>query len=185
MDLAEKNKKKELHRVAVAHRDIGCAKSGFDAILSSGAEPGDNIYQPLIFGAVVSYCRPFMNSDGLGRSSKKWTRFDDFALKDRHRELIEYRNSAVAHSSISQNDLHIWPTGVSISSGDKTIVLDEPGFAVRMPLLNGSSLPNYIELCEFQIARMIEYLIPEMEARFMRKGLLPIPFILTHDDLES
>lgn len=184
MDIVEKNKKLEFHRVAVAVRDIQCAKEGFEAIYTLGSEPADNLYQTLLFGAVISYCRPITTSEGLGRSTKKWISFkNNEKYKKFHEELLDYRNNVVAHSHIENNKLYIYPTGMVLTAGEKSIELDEPMFGVKTPLLNKSDIVWYIELCEFQCSRMYDYLIPEIEARFMRKGLDLVPIRFNHEEM--
>ncbi|WP_322880770.1 hypothetical protein [Pandoraea sputorum] len=186
MDTKEKNKRLELHRVAVAARDMGCAREGFLMIPELNCEPGDNRYQPLLFGAVVSYARPFTSNDGFGSLSAKWARFPSDALLKAHLEIIEYRNTVAAHSDISTNKLHVYPTGVRLVIGENTHVLDEPMYAVATPLLNKSDIAKYVALCDFQWGRMMDAIIAGMEQRFMRRpGLPPEPFEFQYDRMET
>jgi hypothetical protein len=181
MDVVERSKKLEIHRVAVAARDIQCAKEGFEAICNLNSEPADNLYQTLLFGAVISYCRPFTSSERLGRSSRKWSRFGNDANKKYHDILLDYRNSVVAHSDINNNKLYIYPTGMTLTVGEHSIQLDEPMFGVATPLLNKSDMQFFIDLCSIQCSRMHEFLIPEIESRFRGKGLEPAPIQFSHE----
>ncbi|CAA0093728.1 Uncharacterised protein [Zhongshania aliphaticivorans] len=183
MDIIEKNKKLEIHRVAVAARDIQCAKEGFEAIYKFDSEPADNLYQTLLFGAVISYCRPFMSSEGLGRSSKRWNRFESDIDKKYHEILLNYRNNVVAHSDIDNNKLYIYPTGMILTVGEHSIELDEPMFGVTTPLLNKSDMEFFINLCSTQCSRMYNFLIPEIESRFRGKGLTPAPIRFNHEEI--
>lgn len=183
VDIVRRNKNLELHRVAVAARDIGCAKDGFNAIISLDSNPADHMYQVLLFGAVISYCRPFIGSEGLGKSSTKWTRFDDRKIKNLHTDLLSYRNSTVAHSDIDNNQLHIYPTGMILRVGNNEHKLDEPMFGVSTPLLKKDNVPLYIKLCDIQCKRMYEFLIPEMESRFRNRGLPTKSIIFKYDEV--
>ncbi|MFJ1260747.1 hypothetical protein [Cupriavidus sp. CuC1] len=186
MDKKEKNARLELHRVAVAARDIDCATQGFELILELGSEPADTRYQPLLFGAVVSYARPFTSNDGFGFLPAKWHKFERREFSIAHDEIMKYRNTVVAHSDISKNKLHIYPTGVSLRVGEISFTLDEPMYAVATPLLNKSDIPKYIALCKYQHERMMSATIAAVEQRFMRKeGLPPVPFEFRHDQPET
>lgn len=185
MDKKEKNERLELHRVAVAARDMGCAKEGFLMILELDCEPGDSRYQPLLFGAVVSYARPFTANDGFGALSGRWAKFSSGELQVAHQQIIQYRNTVAAHSDISTNKLHIYPTGVTVVAGEVSITLDEPMYSVGTPLLNKSDIARYIVLCDYQRDRMTDATIAGMEKRFMRRpGLPAIPFQFHHDRME-
>lgn len=183
MDVVERSKKLEIHRVAVAARDIQCAKEGFEAIYKFNSEPADNIYQTLLFGAVISYCRPFTSSEGLGRSSKRWSRFESSVDKKYHDILLDYRNNVVAHSDIDNNKLYIYPTGMKLTAGEHSIELDEPMFGITTPLLNKSDMEFFIDLCSAQCSRMYGFLIPEIESRFRSKGLEPTPIQFSHEEV--
>jgi len=180
-----KRKMSDWSCIAVAARDMGCAKEGFLMISELKCEPGDNRYQPLLFGAVVSYARPFTANDGFGALSAKWSKFPTGELQEAHQEIIDYRNTVAAHSDISTNKLHIYPTGVSLMIGEKSLTLDEPMYAVSTPLLNKSDIVKYISLCEYQRDRMTDVIVAGMEQRFMRRpGLPPVPFEFRHDRIE-
>lgn len=182
MNKNEKYTNLELHRVAVAARDITCAVESFSLMIEMKADQASDLYMSLLFGAVVSYCRPFTNNDGLGKSSKKWSQFGDTNLTELHIELIDYRNNVVAHSDIKNNKLLIFPSGVNVQVGEDLITTDVPFFAIKTPLLNDDRIKSYIDLGKFQIDRMYGFLIPEMEARYMNKDIPPIPFEFRHDE---
>lgn len=185
MDKKEKNERLELHRLAVAARDMGCAKEGFLMISELKCEPGDNRYQPLLFGAVVSYARPFTANDGFGALSAKWAKLPTDELQVAHQEIIEYRNTVAAHSDIRTSKLHIYPTGVQLIIGENSLVLEEPMYAVATPLLNKSDITKYMALCDYQQDRMTDMIIAGMEQRFMRRpGLPPVPFEFQYDQIE-
>lgn len=186
MDKRERNLRLELHRVAVAARDIECARHGFQLLLDLGCEPADNNYQPILFGAVASYARPFSSNDGFGLLPTRWRKFKSQTLAAAHGELIEYRNTVVAHSDINTNKLYIYPTGVALRVGEHEHTLDEPMYAVATPLLNKSEIPLYIELCESQYSRMQASTINSMEERFMRNPEIPpSPFEFKIDGKET
>lgn len=185
MDKKELNARLELHRVAVAARDMDCARAGFSMILELDCEPADNRYQPLLFGAVTSYARPFTNNKGFGALPAKWERFESEEFNNLHKEIIDYRNTVAAHSDIATNRLQILPTGVQLVVGGRSFTLDEPAYGVGTPLIGKSEIPTYIALCEYQRDRMSNATIAEMERRFMRRpGLPPVPFEFRYDQPE-
>lgn len=161
------NQSLEVHRVAVAARDIECAQDGFEKIFELNASPADKLYQPLLFGAVTSYCRPFTNNDGFGSLPKKWKKFGDKEqFSHLHEELFCYRNSVVAHSDITSNKLVICPPSGVLQIDNQSHIITEPMFAVRTPLLGLETIREAIELCAFQQNRMLEFLIDEIGERF-------------------
>lgn len=185
MDKKELNARLELHWVAVAARDMDCAKAGFSMILQLNCEPGDNRYQPLLFGAVTSYARPFTKNKGFGTLPAKWERFESDEFNSAHKQVMDYRNTVAAHSDISKNRLRILPTGVQLVVGEHSMILDEPAYGVGTPLIGKSEIPIYIALCEYQRDRMSSATIAEMERRFMRRaGLPPVPFDFRYDQAE-
>tara|TARA_R110001583_G_scaffold194622_1_gene365984 strand:- start:1665 stop:2219 length:555 start_codon:yes stop_codon:yes gene_type:complete len=176
-----KNKSLELHRIAVAARDIECAQDGFKNIETLKAKPADKLYQPLIFGAVASYCRPFTNNDGFGILPKRWKKFEGLSeLMDTHKKLIDYRNIVVAHSSITCNKLTIYPPNAILTVGEHSQELLHPGYGVSTPLLGPDWISKSIEVCEFQHNRMVVYLEREINERFSQPTGDGSPFIFNH-----
>ncbi len=63
-------------------------------------DPARLLYSPMIAGVVVTYMRPFVQSDGLGSLSREFTTFLDQDLCDMHRQLEESRNKLYAHRDL-------------------------------------------------------------------------------------
>ena len=181
MENKERNIKLEFHRVAVAARDIDCAEQGFKLILELNCEPADNRYQTLLFGAVISYARPFTSNDGFGTLPRKWQKFDSQDLQNLHTKIIDYRNTVAAHSDIKHNKLYIYPRGSILRIGEISQALDEPMYAIATPLLNKDEIPKYIELCQYQHGRMLDATIEFAKERFTQEGE---PFEFSHEQSE-
>ncbi len=178
------NQSLEVHRIAVAARDISCAKDGFENIVELNANLGDKLYQSLLFGAVTSYCRPFTNNDGFGNMAGKWKKFGEHEeLSKTHSELINFRNKVVAHSDISSNELIIYPVSGTLTVGEHSHVLEEPMFGVSTPLLSLKDVESAIKLCEFQESRMYDYLIDEIGVRFAEPLNGGNPFKFDHREM--
>ncbi|KAB0458330.1 hypothetical protein [Vibrio kanaloae] len=175
------NQSLEVHRIAVAARDISCAQDGFENILELNAQLGDKLYQSLLFGAVTSYCRPFTNNDGFGNMASKWKKFaGNEVLAETHSQMIDYRNKVVAHSDISSNELTIYPVGGTLIAGEQRHILDEPMFGVSTPLLSIENVRSAVTLCKYQESRMNEYLIKEIGTRFSEPLNGGYPFKFNH-----
>ena len=170
MENKERHSRLEFHRIAVAARDIECAAQGFQLILELNCEPADNRYQTLLFGAVISYARPFTSNDGFGSLPKKWQKFYSHHLQEKHAEIIEYRNTVAAHSDIKHNKLYIYPRGNILQIGEKSHFLDEPAYAITTPLLTKDEIPRYIELCQYQHTRLLDATIEFIKGHYTQES---------------
>ncbi len=117
--------KLEFRRIAIASSDIHDAHLAAMHLIEVTKNPPPDIpkdkytelrhplYLPLLTALVVTYAKPFTDSDTLGRLKKKWEQFDDPALKETHEILLTARNEIFAHSDALKRNIVIHPPGSS------------------------------------------------------------------------
>lgn len=121
-------------------------------------DPTQLLYSPMIAGVVVTYMRPFVQSDGLGSLSGKFTTFLDPDLRDTHHQLEESRHKLYAH-----RDLLVAPK-LQTDDGSVPFEMRIEGQNVNKAYLllpgaieiNPASLNHIISLCLFQQSRITE-----------------------------
>ncbi len=128
--------KMQLQRLVIARADIQAAIMGATSVLEL-AEKGE-ISQALYFGlwsaTVISYGRPFTQSEQTGSLPNKWFKFDDPLWQSLHDGAIAARMQSVAHSDPVARIVHVDPPGVgeypeAYSAGVNFAVPDMPWFA--------------------------------------------------------
>ncbi|MEO7402790.1 MAG: hypothetical protein ABIU95_03880, partial [Burkholderiales bacterium] len=138
----------EFRDLAIAHDDIQSARVVFEEVRQMFGGAADPIFRALVFGAIVSYCRPFQRLS----QHPALAAFSTPRFRKAHQEL------AVAHQRlVLEND-----------TGDDEVVRmfrdgageedDGMSFAVRTSLLNEQRLPLYIALCQALEMKLLEHL---------------------------
>lgn len=106
--------KMQLHRLVVARSDIQAAITGAKAVAElaeKGAVRPDLLFA-LWSATVISYGRPFTQSEQTGSLPGKWFKFDDPLRQSLHDEVIAARMQSVAHSDPVARIVHVDPPGV-------------------------------------------------------------------------
>lgn len=133
-------------------------------------DTADLIYSPMVAGIVVTYMRPFVQSDGLGKLESDFEQFDDEDLTGMHNQLKESRHKLYAHqdfqagTTLSTTDGSI-PFEMEIEFEDITKGYTMAPGAVE---IDPSNLTTIVRLCQHQktrITRKINNLLPQLTGR--------------------
>lgn len=123
------NRKRDLHRLAVARSDIKAALEACNLLLANVDHLGHDLYQPLFHAIAISYARPFTANRPLGSLPAKWSRYTNPRFQEAHDELLSIRNQFVAHSDQDERTVQIVPPYVTIPG--TTTHYDRVGVGVR------------------------------------------------------
>jgi hypothetical protein len=111
----------------------------------------DELYLPLVHGAVISYTRPFSKNRPLGAIRPRIPG----NLRPAHKALRRLRNRAVAHSDLVDRSIWIHPPG--LPSGQNGHLSTSLGYSVSVPLAD----PRLLE----SMLRLTDVLLPDLEAK--------------------
>lgn len=101
--------KREIIRLSLAFSDMRSAFALCDWLaqhteVSLKADGGD-IWRALVHAIVVSYARPFTSNDPIGALSSKWSRFPHKWRAALHKDLMDLRHKAMAHSDTGEKGM--------------------------------------------------------------------------------
>lgn len=106
----------QFHRVCMSDEDVFEAYEYLNAIDQNSTNA---VRQGMLVAAIVAYSRPFLNSNGREKSSKKVSLRLESELTGEeqklHQEVLNLRNGAIAHSDYNLRPVTRW-TGVSEGS---------------------------------------------------------------------
>lgn len=147
---------KDIVRLALADHAFREAKALAENVASAAYDPYGHLFSASVTGIVVSYCRPFMSSNGLGSLTSNYRDFPNTELKSIHDLIFEARNKVAAHMDI----LHVagLHTDGSIPNhpGEVTVHLTMQGafFKTTATCIHPSRIQDVIRLCGFQSKRV-------------------------------
>ena len=73
------------------------------------------LYAPLMEAAVIAYARPFTESEGgAGPLKKCWHEYADASYRDLHHQVIEIRQSLIAHSDPRVREVVLHPAPIEL-----------------------------------------------------------------------
>jgi len=104
-----KQKARELHKLAVARLDIIEAQNACEYVINEVNNQGDPMYYPHFVTLVICYARPFTNNNVYGALNKKWSKFPNDAANGMHKQLLDARNTFIAHSDGNVRSMQITP----------------------------------------------------------------------------
>ena len=174
----KRNQKLDFYKLAVAQADIEAAKIGFEQIVNNNLKSEDPLFRTLIFGSIISYAKPFIGNKQYGKLPKKWEKFKERRLRAAHKELIEIRHKIVAHNDWQDVNLVMIPPGSFIALGEHEIEVDEMHFAVKMPGVHESRIPDFIDACGFLGKKMLTELASLKDNLIPQDELPKEPFLL-------
>ncbi len=90
-----------LLRLISARSDLDYAIQAFSLLLAAGLK--SPLRYHLFVSAVIAYCRPFTESEGIGSLRFEYPDYPDYAdleMNARHQRMIDIRNKFIGHSSI-------------------------------------------------------------------------------------
>jgi len=106
--------KKALHKLVVARSDFDTVKMTGKALIATSIEKQYQLRMALQTSLVVTYSRPFTQSDIVGRLGSEWEKFPIPRLKEVHDKILSARNEWVAHSDPHQRQVRIIMPGVQL-----------------------------------------------------------------------
>jgi hypothetical protein len=116
----------------------------------------DKVYHTICTGLVVTYARPFMESNGLGPLAQKYQKFPGRPeLAALHGEVMRARNSLFAHFSPTEAS-ELVPKAISIGQNCKLTFTSGVVTQVHVPATGWAptSIKALQLLCAFQINRL-------------------------------
>jgi len=147
-------------RLALAIQSFREADAMAEIILSSKLEPGSHGYHGSVTGLAVSYCRPFMQADGLGSIHKDFESFSE-AGKDAtvfeaiHQDILTFRNRIAAHHDLEYADGEFQKKNLPHDPSSFVLKLGRKDYAVgsKHTTLPPWRIGEAQKLLTFQIAR--------------------------------
>ena len=109
-----KKKKINLYKLIVARSDITAALTACGLFIEKVDRLGHDLYYPLYCSIIICYGRPFSDNKPLGPLPSQWRKFSSPRLQATHNELIDARNSLIAHSDLKVRKVNIVPEGAKI-----------------------------------------------------------------------
>lgn len=172
MEYADRQRKLDLYRLIVARHDIESAAIAFEQIVEHVQDVTEKLFQPLLFGALVSYAKPFVGNKSLGPLPKRWERFDVPEHRERHNRIIEARHQIAAHNDPEVVQVLMLSPGVSFAVNGEELELDQLSYALKgvypVALVE---LEGYVETCRYQEQRMFDH-IAELKDEVFPAGSL-------------
>lgn len=147
-----KQKVKELHKLAVARFDLIEAQKACQYIIDNISDFGDPLYYPHSVTLVICYARPFTKNNVYGTLGKKWSKFPNKPATGMHKQLIDARNTFIAHSDGSVRVLQITPKGYSVPSTEYKI--EEYSCKVKKFYIALENFPLAKANCQYLVSRM-------------------------------
>jgi hypothetical protein len=161
------HKVRELHKLAVARLDIMEAQAACQYIIDNITDFGNPLYYPHSVTLVICYARPFTRNNVYGALGSKWSTFPNEPATGMHRQLIDARNTFVAHSDGSVRGLQITPKGYSVPGTEYTV--NEYSCQVKKFYIALENLPLAKANCQYLVPRMndeIKGLLEEVAPQF-------------------
>ena len=152
----------------LAHRDIQTAERIAQYIVCNVKAVNDILFDPLMCAAVISYARPFINSQSYGKRPKRYEVFELEEMGELRFRIMAYRNQYVAHSDKDFSKVMIFHRGAEVSwrKGEGKGVLSTPGELIRSRHLTLGLFPRFKELCAYQARRVRLHIDKEKECLF-------------------
>jgi hypothetical protein len=149
------NKKREFHKLAVAHSDIHDAHEASVHFLNiirvpSGQEGNvyagmdHPLYRPLLSAIILPYARPFTPGEGFGVLKNKWAQFDHPKWAQSHARILKARHELYAHSDALVRSVRIHPPGEQRFLAGKKIA--RVGYSIRGYLFTHSEIETIADL---------------------------------------
>jgi hypothetical protein len=149
------HKKREFHKLAVAHSDIRDAHEASVHLLKLLNVPREQrnyphagmdhpLYRSLVSAIVVSYAKPFTQNEGFGVLKKKWTQFAHPKWNQCHARVLKARHEMFAHSDAAVRVLQIHPPGKQkFLDGKET---EHVGFSIRGYMFTHAEIETLADL---------------------------------------
>jgi hypothetical protein len=176
-------KKRELYRLALAHKSVTNALAACRAFMDLlETWQVEHIPIPLsdafISAIGTAYARPFTeDSGGVGKLSKRWSRFPDQTLTQPHHDMLVIRHELFAHNDPAAHKMWIVPPGADPGSGER---FETVGFRMSVQHIEPWAVAKYKHVCIFQEKRLneaIAALIDELYAGMdLPTALFPLRF---------
>lgn len=148
-----KQKVKELHKLAVARFDIIQAQSACEYIIDNITDFGDPLYYPQSVTMIICYARPFTRNNVYGALGEKWSKFPNEPATGMHKQLINARNTVIAHSDGDVRKLQITPKGYAVP-GMKDEKIEEYSCQVKTFYIALENLPLARANCQHLVIQM-------------------------------
>ena len=143
------------------------AQAACQYIIDNIADLGDPLYYPHSVTLVICYARPFTRNNVYGALGNKWSTFPNEPATGMHRQLIDARNTFVAHSDGSVRGLQITPKGYLVPGTEYTV--NEYSCQVKKFYIALENLPLAKANCQYLVPMMndeIKGLLEEVAPQF-------------------
>lgn len=141
---------------ALAHEAFKEAGALAEHLLGMEPPPDKTLFAACVAGIVTSYCRPFMDADGLGKLPPEMEKFETMELEAIHADVFEFRHKFSAHFDLKHSEKTARRGSFSRPLGEVQLTLRDDDFEVRT---NAASLsPKTVQtirtLCAYQMERV-------------------------------
>jgi len=153
------DRQKELRRLVIAISNFDAVITACQMLIEANVDPDTPYFRIFAAGIVVSYMRPFMEGDGLGRLAAEYAEFpkDRPDLKALHESLKNGRYWVFAHHSVIDSPSLLAPADQA-RANDIIIHFDDngvpTGYRVDAIHWERDRLHAIIDLCQFQKNRI-------------------------------
>lgn len=152
-------KKRALQRLSLAQLAFRQAKSLCEHIEKMQLQSHDELASAMMTGIVVSYMRPFLESNGLGALPPRYSQFDKCSPYEAiHNTLLEARHWVYAHRDLP-NSINLAGSNISLDEvSEMTLTLREKNYSIdiKEPYIFKIGLSKFKELFSFQHERANE-----------------------------
>ena len=175
--------KKQLYKLAVAMSDLANAKLLSEYLVNEVKDMRNPLWVPLQDAAIVTYARPFTANKPYGTLKKKWVTFESEKMSKLHDNLIDLRNTTIAHSDAGSRKVIIVPPGSSLGPTKPTDKVTN--VATTTQKLPPQRFEAISALCQFVGKRIYDEVKERVQEAPEALGILDRPFdLLTEEPVE-
>lgn len=176
----------DFYRLMVANTDFGVAETSAKMMQQFCDANDHSAFSVAFYAFVISYAKPFVGSKHVGPLKKEWSKFDSEDFRNAHNEILDWRNTMIAHNDPTIVEPILLPPGCEIRvNGEIRDELTEMCFAVRYKVPQIERLKLYQSLIEYQRSRVLDRLAEEKDTLFDAASLPHGPFALTIDFIQK
>ena len=153
---------KDPRKLALQLRRLTLARGAFDQALAlcdhatSIADPHHDLAASLMAGVLVTYCRPFTRSDGIGRLPAMYDQFNgDHNLQHIHDTALSARDFVYAHRDNIKSPVLAGDAFPPEKASYLSLEITATGHAILVyePAISFSEIPKFRALAAFQSMR--------------------------------
>lgn len=168
-----------LYKLALARSDFFASRKACECMVKHVTGFDQPPYSHLYASAVISYAKPFVNSD-LGVLASHWAKFDLAWMREVHTDVIRARHEVIPHIDKNVRKMWIVPPG---ATPDGVIPISRIEIALKLDsyYISDALFSSLAQVCAHQIGRMNVAIDEQLTAIYDYQPLPRESFMLTLD----